>query len=229
MDYQDGTYLENNPTWHAEHSDWKAENIVRILSQCDVRPRRICEIGCGAGGVLAEVAKRLPDARELHGYDISPQAHELCAKRDDGDARLHYHLADLLEVDAHFDVVLAIDVFEHVEDCFGFLRRLRAKGDVKVFHIPLDVSVLSVLHGHMMQRRTSVGHIHYFTRDTALALLADTGYRVEASFYTPGGYKFLRRNPKGVLKAAMARTAEAIDPHFAARLMGGYSLMVLAR
>jgi 2-polyprenyl-3-methyl-5-hydroxy-6-metoxy-1,4-benzoquinol methylase len=55
-------------------------------------------------------------------------------------------LKDFLEEkDTYFDVVMAIDVFEHVEDYLGFIRRLRVKGEYKVFHIPLDLSVQTVL------------------------------------------------------------------------------------
>lgn len=44
--------------------------------------------------------------------------------------------------------------------------------------------------------RRSVGHIHYFTKETALALLEDTGYRVIDHGYTwgateLGGYSLL--------------------------------------
>src|SRR5690606_39364807 len=47
--------------------------------------------------------------------------------------------------DGGFDLVLCIDVFEHIEDYLGFLRILRDKGTYKLFHIPLDMTVLSVL------------------------------------------------------------------------------------
>jgi hypothetical protein len=76
---------------------------------------------------------------------------------------------------AHFDIVMAIDVFEHVEDYFGFLRKLRGKAEYKIFHIPLELSVQSVLRSSIIiEGRKSVGHIHYFTKETALETLKDT-------------------------------------------------------
>jgi hypothetical protein len=61
------------------------------------------------------------------GYEISPQAFEICKKKER--QNLRYFLRDLLDDnEAVFELVLAIDVFEHIEDYIGFLRKLRAKG-----------------------------------------------------------------------------------------------------
>ena len=46
---------------------------------------------------------------------------------------------------SHYDVLLVIDVFEHVPDYLGFIEKLRQKADLKVFHIPLDLSVSSIV------------------------------------------------------------------------------------
>jgi len=40
---------------------------------------------------------------------------------------------------------MAIRLFEHVEDYLGFLRKMKTKATFKVFHIPLDLSVQTVL------------------------------------------------------------------------------------
>jgi 2-polyprenyl-3-methyl-5-hydroxy-6-metoxy-1,4-benzoquinol methylase len=61
------------------------------------------------------------------GYEVSPQAFEICSKKEK--SNLLFVFGDLLnEEKAYFDVVLAIDVFEHVEDYLGFVRGLRTKG-----------------------------------------------------------------------------------------------------
>ena len=123
---------------------------------------------------------------DFSGYEISPQAFSICKKKEK--PNLKFHSQDLfLEENARFDVVMAIDVFEHVEDYFGFLRKLRPMGTYKVFHIPLDLSVQTVFRSEpIMKGRREVGHIHYFTKDTALATLNDTGYQVIDYAYTSG-------------------------------------------
>jgi hypothetical protein len=128
-----------------------------------------------------------------------------------------------------FDLLLCIDVFEHVEDYIGFLKKLRAKARVKIFHIPLDMSAQWVLRGGpILLSREQIGHLHYFNKDTALATLQDTGYEVSDWFYTPAALD----KPRSV-KAKLARlprqTLSAINPDLSARMLGGYSLLVQAQ
>ncbi len=67
---------------------------------------------------------------------------------------------------------MAIDVFEHVEDYFGFLRKI--KGEYKIFHIPLDLSMQTVLRATpIIANRKTLGNVHYFTKEIAIEALTD--------------------------------------------------------
>jgi hypothetical protein len=161
------------------------------------------------------------------GCDVSPHAIEISRRKAGGN--LDFRLEDVLQSNSYYDLVMAIDVFEHVEDCFGFVRRLKERGRHKLFHIPLDLSALSVARASKLRTmRERVGHIHYFTKDTALALLEDTGYRVVDHFYTSGSTELGNLGWKTRLLKAPRQALFAMDPDAAARLLGGYSLMVLA-
>ena len=103
------------------------------------------------------------------GYELSTQAFELCKTKESENVK--YYLKNILEEDRSFDILLCIDVFEHVEDYIGFVKILKSKATYKIFHIPLDISVLSVLRDSMMSARQISGHLHYFTPATALATL----------------------------------------------------------
>src|SRR5271157_1732576 len=185
--YKDGAYLAKNPSWHEEDSPWKAKQIARMLSENNISPSTVCEVGCGAGEILNCLTTHYEANVQFCGYEISPQAFDICKKKER--PNLHFFLKDLLlnEAGSRFDVVMAIDVLEHVEDYFAFLRRLRSRGEYEVFHIPLDLSVQWVLRSSpILKLRATVGHIYYFTKETALATLADTGYEVIDYFYTRG-------------------------------------------
>ena len=226
--YSDGTYLRNNPDWHADDSAWKAGHIARMLQLHGIAPRSVCEIGCGSGEILVQLAPRLANGTRYEGWDISPDAYELCSRKAGGN--LQFRLGNLLETSEHYDLALAIDVFEHVEDCFGFVRKLRDRAEHKLFHIPLDLSALSLARGgKLLAMRKSAGHIHYFSKDTALALLEDTGYEIVDHFYTSGTTDFAHAGWKTQLMKLPRRTLHGIDPDLAARVLGGYSLMVLAK
>ena len=103
-------------------------------------------------------------------------------------------------------MLLIIDVLEHIEDFFSFLRGIREKGDYKIFHIPLDLSVQGLLRGVPMQVRREVGHIHYFTKETALESLREAGYHVLDFFYTTG----LVDLPATAWKKAMAKLSRRV-------------------
>jgi SAM-dependent methyltransferase len=226
--YTDGTYLRNNPDWHVDDSPWKANHIATMLQRHGIEPRTVCEIGCGAGEVLRALSSRLPASTRCFGYEISPEAFELCERK--ANERLTFRLANLLDDDSvSFDVVMAIDVLEHVEDYFGFLRKLRTKGQYKIFHVPLEISAQEVMRGTpLINARRSVGHIHHFTKETALATLEDCGYRVVDHFYTSGRTDLGELGWRSQLLRLPRQALYRVSPDAAARVLGGYSLLVLA-
>lgn len=227
--YEDGTYLETHPTWHEEDSPWKARQIEEILKSNNIHPSTLCEIGCGAGGVLDCLSHDYGPNVTCSGYEISPQAFDICRKKEK--ENLHFFLKDLFdEEDASFDVVMAIDVIEHVEDYLGFLRRLHARGEYKVFRIPLDLSVQAVLRSSPLIRgREYVGHIHCFTKETALATLKDTGYEVLDCFYAKDSLELPNRGWKAELMKLPRKLFYAIHQDMTARVLGGFALVVLAK
>ncbi len=225
--YVSGEYLEKNPTWHIEDSPWKARQIVRMLKRNHIVPKTICEVGCGAGYILKQLQGSMNHECELWGYEVSPQAFELC--KATANEMLHFELRDIRrEKGVFFDLILLIDLIEHLEDYFGFLREIKFKSRYKIFHIPLDVSVQTVLRGRpLMQLRASVGHIHYFTKEIALGVLRDVGYDVIDYFYTAGSIELPAKSFKSYVARLPRRIFFRIHRDLAARVMGGYSLMVL--
>jgi Methyltransferase domain len=225
--YQTGEYVDKNPTYHVEDSAWKAEQIRKMIERHRLHPQSICEIGCGAGEILKQLQSSLPPDTEFFGYEISPQAFALCREREND--RLHFFCEDLLASNAQpFDLMLCIDVFEHVPDYLGFLQSLRGKARHKLFHIPLDLSVQWVLRSRpILREREQAGHLHYFTKETALATLREAGYEVVDWFYTAGAIA----NPRSV-KAKLAvwprQLLSTINQDLVVRILGGYSLLVLA-
>jgi hypothetical protein len=81
-------------------------------------------------------------------------------------------------------------VFEHVPDYIGFLEKCKPLAKYKIYHIPLDIHVSSVLRGSFVNARYSVGHLHYFSEESALATLKDTGHEIVDCFYTNGAFGF---------------------------------------
>jgi SAM-dependent methyltransferase len=225
--YAEGGYLQSNPTWHVEDSLWKARQIRSMLERHALEPQTIAEVGCGAGEILKQLEHLLPDAT-LVGYEVSPQALEFARGRES--ERLRFELKDFCDDDVPYDLVLLIDVVEHVEDHFSFLRQVRAKAGHVLLHLPLDLSVQSVLRSRpILEKRSSVGHIHYFTKELALATLIDAGYDVVDHFYTFSAIELPAQSWRQHVMRLPRRMAFAARPDLAVRVLGGASLLVLTR
>ena len=78
--YENGTYLDSNPSWHEEDSLWKSIKIRKIIERNSLSPRVICEVGCGAGEILNQLSLQFDGNVKFFGYEISPQAFEICKK-----------------------------------------------------------------------------------------------------------------------------------------------------
>ena len=228
--YINGEYYKNNPDWDAADAKWKVEIIYRLLQKNNIAETEIIEVGCGAGANLAELANKDSRFKKLTGYDISPQAIEL-AKINSSEKIAYYNEDLTANENITTGLMLVIDVVEHVDDFYGFLRKLKNKSTYFVFHIPLDLSCRTIMKPHvLLQQRQSVGHIHYYTKEMLLWALKDTGYEIVDWVYTKPivdidpADSFKRRIKKG-----LSNFSFAVNKDWSVKKWGGYSMMILAK
>ena len=227
--YTDGDYLKNNPTWDVEDAPWKADLIIRMMQKHQIEPRTICEVGCGCGEILRQLQLKLSATTKLTGYEISPQAYELCKERSND--RLCFYLKNYCdELDNSCDLILLIDLIEHLEDYFQFLRDINSKSQYKILHIPLEMFILAVFHQQfLLGQKKKVGHLHFFTKDLALQMLRDLGYEIMDYSYTAGCSLPRDFGVKDRLLKIPRRLLFPIAPDITVRVFGGYSLLVLVK
>jgi SAM-dependent methyltransferase len=119
---EDWTYQEH---YDMEERHWWFRSRRRVLwalvERAGVRPSpRILDAGCGTGRNMVEFA-RLGSAE---GVDLSPQAVEFCHRRGLHGVR-RAAIEELPYEDGRFNLVLATDVIEHLEDEGPALEELR--------------------------------------------------------------------------------------------------------
>lgn len=226
--YTGAAYHEDNPTWDAEDSPWKARLIERLLVDHGLRPSAVAEIGCGAGAVLAHLRSSLPEA-ELYGFDIAPALEVFWAQQRE--SRITFALGDFLAINRRrYDVILVLDVIEHLANPFEFLPRIRPAADHFVFHIPLDLSASSVVRETpLLAVRRQVGHLHFYTKTLALTLLAESGYRIVDWRYTGAAFTAPQRSWTTRGTGLLRRLAYAANKDLGVRVLGGETLLVLAQ
>lgn len=226
--YLTDDYLNNNPSWDIEDSSWKANLVKEIFDNAGLQPQTICDIGCGAGEVLVVLNTFYKNA-ELSGFDIAPKASEfwkLC-----NDSNIKYTLGDFFEHNKkHYDVILLLDVIEHLSDPVDFIRKLHKYSNYIVCHIPLDLSAVSVLReSPLLHARKKVGHIHYFTKNLAFAMLKEADCRILLWRYT-GAFS---RAPSLSLITRIAsfprKLVFAFNKDWGVRLLGGETIIVLTK
>ena len=225
--YRDGTYLAHNPDWDRQDCLWKAKLVKNILDKFKIEPKSVCEVGCGTGEVLVHL-KQFYSQCEFSGYDISPQVEQFWDEHKV--AGIHFQCVDFLALNEEFfDCILLIDVIEHLSNPFHFLEAIQERAKYFVFHFPLDLSAFTVLREKpLLNSRLKVGHIHYFTKGLALAILRDAGFHIMHYRYTNAYLKGPGRNLITRIAAFPRCLINIINKDFGVRLLGGETLLVLA-
>jgi cyclopropane fatty-acyl-phospholipid synthase-like methyltransferase len=225
--YISGEYLKNNPTWDQEDSEWKAYQVSAFLKKNNINAQSIVEVGCGAGAILGYLHDEQPNV-DYYGFEIAPDASKFWDQH--ASKNINFKVADfLIEETEQYDALLLLDVFEHVANPFDFLSRLNNRSKYFVFHIPLDLSAMSVVREKpLLYVRDKVGHIHYYTKGLALSLLKECGYNILDWSYTGAAFSIPNPSWKIRMSKIPRRLIYAINRDLGVRIFGGDTLIVLA-
>lgn len=133
--------LEDSHWWFVARRDLVVKALRRLLRRLRSRQPRILDMGCGTGGTLERVR---PLGRVI-GLDVEPLALSFCRER--GHHELVCGSATALPFDdGSFDIVLALDVLEHIADHEAAAReiaRVLAPGGHALVTVPAYRSLWS--------------------------------------------------------------------------------------
>jgi SAM-dependent methyltransferase len=135
---------------------------------------RILDAGCGTGRNLVDYARLGP----AEGVDASPEAVAFCHRRGLTEVR-ESPLETLPFPDGRFDLIVATDVIEHLDDdrrALAELRRVAAPGGRLVLTVPAYGWLWSV-------HDVSMHHRRRYTLGRLRAAVGATGWRTELGTY----------------------------------------------
>jgi 2-polyprenyl-3-methyl-5-hydroxy-6-metoxy-1,4-benzoquinol methylase len=138
------------------------------------KPRSILEVGCGEGELLKRLSLLFPDA-ELLGTDLSPVVIAEARRRHGELAFQELSVHDLGQLGRRFDLVVAAEVLEHLEEPQRALRDLSLVAKDHLFlSVPREPlwRMLNCARGKYLSAwGNTPGHLQHWSSHRFLALL----------------------------------------------------------
>jgi 2-polyprenyl-3-methyl-5-hydroxy-6-metoxy-1,4-benzoquinol methylase len=154
------------------------ERLVTTVAELPVRS--VLDVGCGSGQNLRALAAFKP--YRLAGIDVSDKALEM-ARTAVPDAELHCMDVQFQKLETQFDLVMSLQVVEHVPDDLALLRNMRLMSNRYV--------IIATMEGKMRPSETRIGHLRNYSRAELAEKMKTVGLkpiRVEGwgfPFYSP--------------------------------------------
>jgi len=232
--YVDGSYWQQAaPNYFLTDSSWKAHHLFSLidrtyLNKYTKRRLNVCEVGCGVGGVLSgfvELIRKQGISCSGTGYDISYEAIE---KARSLFPNISFEVTDIHNIQRKSDILLLVDVLEHVNNPLEFLSKCLDLSDLLVIHLPLDINYwgrLLIGKSYYKYLEEDRGHIHFFEKKTALELIHSVGADVIDWKYTKWGIEHdFDRSKSGRIARLLRTIGFHLNEDLSARYFGGASI-----
>jgi len=177
--YVTDEYMEKNPSLHEEDSAWKIGKIIpaleRLMKEMPAREQiNLLDVGGGAGVVLSRVSAYLSSEHGLrvnkYALDLSPGMLKVQHERNPDLRRaVNEDITATSFKDKELDLVLMIDVLEHVPDPVAALKELKRISHYVLFKVPLENNTLfnvrNLARGGRPRQQAieDIGHINTYT------------------------------------------------------------------
>lgn len=198
--YASGRYLKDNPTLHEEDADWKFLKIQPLLEIFLTKNKKnktvsLLEVGGGMGKMTQKVGKYFLDKKiktDKYFLDISPQFLMWQIKNNpDYKKKFCCELSEVKLENKYFDLVLVIDVLEHIPNLGITLSRLAEICRFAIIKIPLEnnltLNFLNLVTGGKFKKQVTLGklgHVQSFSALTAKETLENAGGKIIAAEFT---------------------------------------------
>ncbi len=162
----------SNPIRHPWETT-RARMILRLLARelHNNTPLRILDVGCGDGYFLKLVKQEFPHA-SIEGVDVNLDT----IVRDDLDQHGIKCVREIRSLKGPYDVILLLDVIEHLQEETPFLEQLvndlAGKGCLFIITVPAHPALFSS-QDHFLR------HYRRYTRKPFLALISGAGLNIE--------------------------------------------------
>ncbi len=166
--------LEAIQTLKSQDNMTKAR-IEAAFSFVPQRAQKILDIGAGYG-FIEELFTREKAQYKLYGFDISPEAVSNLKNRFNGDFKVGSIYKIPFASSLKFDVILALEVFEHIppSKILEVMKRIKEcleEGGVLIASVPVNESLSTM-------GRNPSGHLREYSLSLLRAELAISGFKI---------------------------------------------------
>ena len=207
--YNDNSYLEKNPSLHTEDSKFKFQNIKRFLSSIEVKNNRIkiLDIGGGAGIIGKLVLEYFQESGivvSFHSLDLSTQMLKIQLKNNPQIKKIiNCSINECPK--SNYDLVLMIDVIEHIEGKEDSAKILNKLGKNIIYNIPIEINFFDILKylksffRYYKRQKERWGHIHFFSFTSSQSFLK-RHYKIIDSYFQPYCFHYRYSDNESYLK-----------------------------
>ena len=197
--YTSNYYLEKNPSLHEEETSWKIKKIKPLVDQFLVRfnekKLRLLDVGGGTGKILKEISEYIEKKHKIkvekYALDLTPKILELQRKNNSSLRKaLNEDISHTSLKKKEIDLVLMIDVLEHIPNPKRALKELNRISDYVIFKVPLEKNLIMILANFLTLGKVRkkiiqrLGHINVYNLRILNKQLENNGFYIISSNYT---------------------------------------------
>lgn len=222
----------------------QVSRVLRLLARRGERPARILDYGCGEGRWFEVLGEVFPQAA-LCGADVSARGLEIAAREHPGAELLLMDDERLGAPDASFDLVLSVEVLEHVADVAEATReigRVLRPGGLAVITTPCANPLsfewtLNRLRGGFEPTPDGYGrfatdepsHLRRLRSRDLHVLLSAAGVEEERTYYGAHLFTILMGRLRGIRFSRLRAAIGMLDWWALRRLPNGATVVTIAR
>lgn len=177
------------PLYNEKKPDYFSSSRHQIIELLPDFSQRVLEIGCGSGQTL-EMLKKMQVCAQTVGVELFETAADSARKRVNTVYCLDVEKNPLPADIGKFDLILLLDVLEHLVDPWALLKHLTAEHlavDGKIIislpnvrHFSLVLPLLVGRFDYVERGILDKTHLRFFSKDSAIKLLKSAGLTIEA-------------------------------------------------
>lgn len=171
-----GFYEDIWPMWRDMERYAPAPNYLRRMVMKELSRLQfdsVLDVGCGEGSLLMMIHEKYPRVR-LAGTELSRTALQYCREQFPDAELMEWDIEAEAAPQVRYDLVVSMQVFEHLRDDLSALKKLREVCDRYV--------LISVPGGRLDDHGRRNGHYRHYTREGLSEKLEQAGFEVVRAF-----------------------------------------------